>query len=299
MPLIQTLDSMSHPEPEHQDGSPAKDPKSSPPFWPPVTFGRTARFALIPYRVLAAWQAIAAASAALLLLFMFEKNLSPAWEAVVEEWPDSMSWKNGKLEWEGEANRELFGTRFFAFRLGFEKSEGTADWRIGFGMTRWQVCSLFGCADFRYPAAASERSLNRIEVLAWWHAWKSWIAAALCAGAICLLFLSWGVLGLMYGTLVWFASIFSDRIITLTGAWKMAQAALVPAAFLQAAFLAAYCFGFTDLLVLLFGSVLHLALGIVYLIGAARRVPMRPSPLKENPFTAAAPGSPKNPFTTQ
>jgi hypothetical protein len=150
---------------------------------------------------------------------------------------------------------------------------------------------LAGCWRFSYPKGWTI-PLNRLKLDAWWGAWRPVIAVGIGLSVVAGLWLSWTLMAWVYAVVVRLVAFFWHRQLSLSGAWRLAMAALMPGALWMSAAISLYGLRQMDLTGWLFAFGLHFVIGWIYLLGAPLRLPHRHSPgiLPVNPF--AAPSQP-------
>jgi hypothetical protein len=158
---------------------------------------------------------------------------------------------------------------------------------VVFRHRHFEVCSLFGCADFAYPTR--EAPFSRLELEAKWGAWEPvLLGIAATATALGLLF-AWWLLATCYFLFVWTLAFFVDRQLTLGGSWRLCGAALLPGAFLLTAGIVGYGTGLLDLIRLLIVSILHVLVPLVLIIFATLARPDVTANFRVNPFGQTPP----------
>ncbi|MGH7940843.1 MAG: hypothetical protein ACREFR_07235, partial [Limisphaerales bacterium] len=129
---------------------------ASKPFIPePFTPRGIAAFARAGFGRLVAAQFILAFIAAGAVAYFFHGACFPAVQAALDNLPLRGQIKSGRLDW-ASGPRMLADGRFFAFDVDPHHSgqwrSATADFQIEFGHETVRIESLFGYADFSYPA---------------------------------------------------------------------------------------------------------------------------------------------------
>lgn len=175
----------------------------------------------------------------------------------------------------------------------------TADVRVCFLREQMEICSLFGCRAFPYPAAWTIE-FNRPELEPWWGAWQPFLIGGVSALAVAALFLTWFLLALLYCPGAYLLAFYADRDLTWAGAWRLAAASLLPGAVLMTLALLLYGSGMIRLLHLGVLLVVHLLVGWIYVLISPWALPRRSAApgRKQNPFAAASlpPRAAANPF---
>jgi hypothetical protein len=187
-------------------------------------------------------------------------------------------------------------------------ARSTAQVQVEFGQTDVRFYSLLGCLAVPYSHSYSI-PFNDLELKPWWGAWTPVFLLAVAAGVWLGVMGSWTILATLYCLPVWLAGLYLNRQLSLSGSWRLAGAALLPAAVVMTLAIASYALAYLDLVRLIAAGLFHLALGWAYLLlgvaacpkiesEAARTTnPFRSDPEKsaENPASVAS-SADQNPF---
>jgi len=168
----------------------------------------------------------------------------------------------------------------------------SADIRVEFRKSDWEVCSLFGCIIGQYPKDYLVQ-FNRPELEPWWGAWEPIILSLVFIIVIASLILSWAVLATLYFGFVRLFAFFKDRELTWGGSWRLAAAALMPGAVWLSAGVFLYGLGVLDLIRFLLVAIFHVVIGWIYLALGALKLPPLSSTARPaaNPFTVPPKGT--------
>ncbi len=169
-----------------------------------------------------------------------------------------------------------------------------ADFQIECQKTIGRACSvlrsLLGCVEFDYPRD-HKISLARSHLEPWWGARQPLIWALTFVVGVVYMFISWGALAIVWTFVAKIVTWFLDRRLSWFGTWKVCSIALMPGALLLALAVRLYHWQVIDLFGLSFFYFGHLALGLVYVIGAPFKCPKlvaedakMPPPKNSNPF---------------
>lgn len=244
------------------------------PAWGPWTFKGVARFAHAPLRRLLALEAVVAVIVAACVTLFVVAAWLPALDQAADALPDSAVITRGRLEWPGVLPQPLTESRFLGIVVvGPGGGVGqTADVQIELAPARWRVRSLLGYLEFPYPEGWRVE-LARKEAGPWWGARRPFAAVTACAGALVLMPLSWALLGLLYAPVAKLLALAGGRELSVSGAWKLASAALMPGALMLGAVIVLYGFQRLPLAAVMAGWAAHLIVGWIYLLVAPFRLP--------------------------
>jgi hypothetical protein len=266
--------------------------------WQPFTPRGVAAFALAPLGRLLLVQLVVAAFTAALLVWLVASNWLPVAREAIAGLPPGAAVRDGLLRWTTNTPVRLAENRFLALvvdardtgRLG-----RVADLEVALHDTHFTVASLFGYAQFRYPAAGWVLSLDSAEVVPWWGAWELPLLAMLGAGAMLGLMAIWFVLATVYCLGAWALGLLANRKLGVRASWKLGGAALMPGALVLDLGLFSYGALGMDLIRLGLFFLLHLVAGWVYLGLSPYFLPRaaEADAVSGNPF--APPGQPENP----
>lgn len=239
--------------------------------------------------------------------------LSTRWFPTVTQAISQLPWEGeiraGQLAWTGDSPQKLAESPFLALIVDVDHrgdARSPAQLQVEFGRSDFDIISLFGIRQERYPRDWSV-AFNQAELKPWWGAWQPPVLAMAAGGVIAGLMLVWSVLALPYGFCVWLLALFTERELSLAGAWRLAGAALLPGALALVGAIVLYGFGVIEIIGLLVAFGLHFLLGWVWLLLGALATPKLTKASLGNPFQpapcpagVAATGEPKraseNPF---
>lgn len=265
----------------------ASGEKSSP-AWQPVTPKGVAAFAKATFGRLLLVQVAVALLAAGSVVWFIRADWFPVVTQGLSHVPEQGEVRGRRLDWGGTSPTTLAENRYLALVVDLKHEGGArspAHVQLEFGQTDVRIISLFGFLERRYPTHWRVAA-NHLELQAWWGAWKPALLAIAGLGTIASLMASWAVLATIYGLVAWLIGFFADRELSFGGSWRLAGAALMPAAFLMTGALVAYGLGIFDLLGLLIVAGAHVVVGWIYVGASPWFVPRRidTPPLKANPF---------------
>jgi len=256
--------------------------------WEPLTPRGVAAFARARLSRLLLVQFVIASLAAAVVVWFLSAGCFPTVRAAIRNLPATGAIRSGRLDWPDNSPRLLAGGRFLAFIIDPNHSgqiQSPADLQIEFGRETVRVSSLFGYAEWNYPADWL-MAFNRTELEPLWGAWEpEWLGIMVLA-VVAGLMLSWTVLATVYFLPAWLVGYLANRRLNFRGSWKLTGAALMPGAVLFTAAIALYGFGLLDLIQFCFLFGAHAVLGWIYLLVSQLFLPRVDSQLsKGNPFS--------------
>lgn len=257
--------------------------------WEPVTPRGVAAFAYASTGRLFLLQFLVALGVALTVVWFMAVAWFPTVRMAIQHLPDEGEIRGGQLRWRGGEPRLLAEGNFLAFSVDLEHSgeiRSPAHIEIELGRTSLYFRSLLGYSEVRYPPDWIVAA-NREKLGPWWGAWEPAILAMTALGVIVWLLVTWFVLATVYALPLWLFIFFVNRDLGLGQCWRLAGAALLPAALLMLLGIVLYGSGVVDVVGLAFIAVGHLILGWIYLFVV---------PLFLRPVTT---GKLKNPFTAR
>jgi len=264
--------------------------------WQPFTPRGIAAFAHARFGRLFLLQIIFALLAAAGVVWFLRGVWCPPIREAIGNLPASGAIRSGQLEIGTLATERFVTNRFLTFALDPDSSRRhsyAADVFVIFRQTHFEVCSLFGCADFWYPARNAP--FNRLELEAKWGAWEPvLLGMAATVTALGLLF-AWWMLATIYFLFVWTLAFFLDRQLTLGGSWRLCGAALLTGALLLTLGIVAYGLGAADLVRLLIIAILHVILPWALILFATSALPHVTVRRGVNPFGQPPPKSVERP----
>lgn len=279
---------MSEPTPAT---APAPVPEAPRPrvAWQPFTPKGIAAFAVAKFPRLFLLQVIVALIAAGAVVWFLRGVWFPAVRESIRNLPTSGAVRAGQLDLGDFAVERLVTNRFLTFALDLQTERRhtfSADVFVVLRRAHFEVCSLFGCADFNYPTR--DAPFNRLELEAQWGAWEPvLLGIAAVATGLALIF-TWWLLAALYFLIAWTLAFFCDRELTPGGSWRLCGAALLPGALLLTAGVVGYAFGAVDLIRLLIIAIVHVVLPCVMIIFGVLALPRVTGKFLGNPFATGA-----------
>jgi len=258
------------------------------PAWCPLTPRGVAIFSRASFARVFLVQFVVALLAAGVTVWVLNATWFPTISAAVDHLPQQGQIASGRLVWSADSPQLLAESRFLAIGVDLDhaaQARSPAHLQVEFGQTDIRFYSLFGCRSMAYPKAYAI-GFNYQDLKPWWGAWAP-ILLALTAGATAVgLLLSWTLLATLYCLVVWLLGLYLNRELTLCGSWRLAGAALIPAALVMIVALVLYGLGQLDVVRLSAAFVLHFVIGWVYVVLGAIAAPGIGSlaDKKTNPF---------------
>jgi hypothetical protein len=260
-------------------------------FSEPLTPRGVAAFAGASFRRLVVTQFVLAFIAAVAVAHFFHSACFPAVQAAIDNLPLTGQIQSGRLAWTA-GPQMLADGRFLAFDVDPDHSAQlrsvTADIQIEFGHDTVRVMSIFGFADFSYPAGETV-PFNQPQLDPLWKAWRAEILFLIAAAAIIIFPVIWWILAVIYFLPVWLMGYLANRELNLKGSLKLSGAAILPGALLMTAAIILYTLGVLNLIAFLFVFAAHFVLHWLYLFSAQFFLP-------RGAVATATPG--ENPFKT-
>jgi hypothetical protein len=285
-------------EPTPASAPAASDGPRRPRAWQPFTARGIGAFANARFGRLFLLQAIFALLAAAAVVWFLRAVWCPPIREAIRNLPSAGAIHAGQLEISPSATERFVTNRFLTFAIDPDSSRRhsyAADVFVIFRQRHLEVCSLFGCADFWYPAR--DTPFNRLELEAKWGAWEPVLLGIAAAVTALGLLFAWWILATIYFLFVWTLAFFLDRQLTVGGSWRLCGAALLPGALLLTAGIVAYGAGALDLIRLVIIAILHVIVpwGLIFFATSALP-PVTARPV--NPFgdtSAKSPGQASSP----
>ncbi|MBP9903637.1 MAG: hypothetical protein KBH45_19445 [Verrucomicrobia bacterium] len=240
---------------------------SQPTAWEPLTPLGVAAFARAPLRRLLLVQCIVALVVGVTVAWLLRDAYFPTIGAAIAQLPAAGEIRSGKMDWRGESPRLLAEGTFLAFTVDLEHAgeiRSPAQIQIEFGKTNLLLHSLLGYTEVGYPKGWII-AVNRTELSPLWGAWRPWLLVGSVGGVAVYLLASWWVLATIYCGPVWLIGFFANRDLGWRASWRLANAALLPGAFVMILGLSFYDLGALDLVRLAFVFVAHLVVGWIYI----------------------------------
>ena len=266
--------------------------------WQPFTLGGAAAFAYAGFgRLFLVCTFIALLCTASIVHFVHAAWL-PVWQEAIPRLPAGAIIRDGYLYWPGPSGK-LAGNSFLALAAN-PHSEALprepADLQAELTSAGVRIRSSLGYTPIPYPHGWLA-SLSPDEVGPYWGAWKPAFLLSLSLLSLLFLGLSWTALATLYAPLARLIAFYSDRDLTLAGAWRLACASLMPGALLLSFGLLLYTFREISPFFLGFIFGMHLLLGFGYALLAPFCLRPAPDTPSRNPFGRSTPPAHKaNPF---
>lgn len=303
---------------------PPPDAKSAPPpsslsaaeGWQPLTPSGVAAYAKSPLRRVVILQFISAAAIALVAGWFCSSSILPTIRQALDNLSEEGRIRLGELKLiQPPASRThpLAANHWLALDVEATSNPSRNPARaleiLAAGNGIYLLSSL-GSTRIPYPVHW-DIPLNRIELLATWQAWEPLLYASLLLAVFSGMLASWWILATFLCLLPRILAYFSDRDLTLAGAWKLSAAALIPGALLMTVGWIALEVDSIDLVKLALLFVVHLLVSPVYALLATCHLtaasalrspspnPFDPKPAVEPPTESSQPvptRKPANPF---
>lgn len=259
--------------------------------WHPLTFGSVAAFGFATFSRLLAVAFVVSLLLAASVVFCFYLAWEPALRQAIAHLPDDGAIRNGQLEWHGPSPARLAEGNFLAIVVDLSHTGElghASDLQWEFGEKEIRVRSLLGYVGIAYPMRL-QIQFNRRELEPWWGAWHPTVAAGIGTTVLFGLLIGWCVLGAFFALPAQLIAFYANRQLTLFGAWRLGVASLFPGALLMCAAIFAYGFQQLNLIQLIAAWVLHVILGLLYLL-------VSPFCLIREPGSSVASSKSRNPF---
>ena len=253
----------------------------------PLTPRGVAAFARASFERLLVVQSVSAVIATAVIVWIVSAGVFPTVEIAINSLPDQGGIRSGKLDWRGKSPVMLAEGAILALSVNLDHDgslRSPADFQIEFGRDTIRVFSLFGAAEFPYPAESFGAS--RREVRPAWGAWSPNFLALAAIGIFFGLLALWSVLASLYLWPLWIISYFFDRGLSLGACWKLAGAVLMPGALWMSFSILLYGLGIFDIVKLCFAAGMHIVIGWIYLFISPVFLMRVPPPVGSNPFAA-------------
>ena len=273
--------------------------------WHPMSFAGVAAFAVAPISRLLIVTALFLCLFGTTVVWLFVQAYLPVLEGAMASLPSEGAIRYGFLEWSGPSEAVLDGGAFLEIAVDLEAGrsfQSTADLSLLLARSSYRIGSLFGATELPYPVGY-KIELSRVEVMAWWGAWKP---VALLGGAVVAsmaLLVAWSAMALIYAPAIRMVAFVAGRQVTLLGCWKLCLAAFLPGTLLCVSAIVLYGLNRIPMLGLMGALAAYWIAHCVYLGLAVLRLPAVAAARRSgNPF--ALPGSTpdssrnrKNPFS--
>lgn len=260
------------------DDSPPPAVSTFPRPWQPLTPRGAAAFARASLNRVCGFQVAVAALLAVSLIWFLHVAVFPVVRQGIQQLPEEGVIGMGELHLAPETPVVVSENEWLALRVDLEAPGDQAlvrDLELRFGPNALRACTGLGCVTFIYPPDWVV-PFNKLELAPWWDAWQSMMAATAAFGLFSSLLLVWWVLATLYAPLPRVLAYFSDRELTLDGAWRMAAASLLAGAVFMGLGILALGMGWIHLTKLLLFFLVHLVIPIVYIVVGTSVLPPRP-----------------------
>jgi len=235
--------------------------------WEPITPRGVATFARASYGRLWVVQFIVALLVAASVVWVLNGGVFPTVREAIRQLPNAGDIRNAKLDWRGTSPVMLAEGSIVAFTVDLDHSgdvRSPAHFQVEFGKEEVTVHSLFGYLERRYPTGWL-MAFNRPELEPKWGAWEVPILGIVMLVTLVWLFFAWSVLATLYAVPVWLIAFFANRDLKFAECWRLAGAALMPAALVMVVSISLYGLGALDLVALAFVGGGHVVVGWIYL----------------------------------
>lgn len=276
------------PEPPPAQVVPPPPPRAWQPFTPRgiAAFSRATSGRLFAFQVF-----VALLAGASVVWFLFSVWF-PVTSESIRNFSGAGAIRHGQLDLPGYPAQRLVTNGFLTLVVDVQSERGHAyssDVLVVLRRSRAEICSVFGCADLRYPVR--EAPFTRLELEAEWGAWQPFLLGiAGIATAFALLFF-WWILATIYFLPARLHAFFADRELTLGGSWRLCSSALLPGTILLLVAIVGYRFDVVELIPLLLIAALHVMVPWLLTPFAVLALP-RLTPQQSNPFAHSAPENP-------
>ena len=246
-----------------------------PAAWQPITFGGVAAFAAASMGRLFLVASLVACLVAGAVVRALYVTWLPALSTAINHLPAQAEISDGKLAWPATASVDLVDDSFLAILVRPQTAgQGgqTADVQFEFGATHLVVSSFLGVVSVPYPRNYVI-ALSRTELTPLWGAWRPHLVAALFFGTAAAFLLVWFLLGLLLAPFVRGYTLMLPCDLGIRGCWRLAVAALLPAALVLASAVTLYGMGRLSAGELLLFAGLHFLVALGYLLVAPLKVP--------------------------
>lgn len=224
------------------------------------------------------------------VIWFLNRDWFPVVSDAISRMPSEGAIRNGWLDWEGDSPNVLSENHFLAMAVDLRhegQARSPAHLAVEFGQRDIKIFSLFGYIGLRYPQEQA-LAFNRDDLTPWWGAWSPAILAIAAGLVLVGLMVSWAVLATLYCLPVWLVALYTNRDLSLRGSWRVAGAALMPGALCFTLILVAYGFEELDMVHLIAGFALHLAVSWIYVLVSPWYCPRyKVQGSRANPFVAA------------
>jgi hypothetical protein len=269
----------------------------------PTTFAGVAAIAARSPWSLLAWQLLVAALTSAVLVWGIHHTWEPAVRHAALALPNEAEVSDGVLRWHGADPLLLHQGSHLSIVVdsaGRRESGLASDVTLSIEQRGFAFNSLFGWLEFQYPQVRVPLGRNELSALL-----TAWIGPALLTVGVSLmmaLLLAWSAMATLYSLVLGALAPLLRRRISLSAAWRLAAASLLPGALLMSAAVALYAtrhLGWIGLLLALPG---HLVVGWIYCSGGFLQVAAPRSAGDGNPFGTPPPAEPSrgdrstNPF---
>jgi hypothetical protein len=265
------------------------EPQSPPAAWQPFTPLGIASFAKTTFGRLLTLLAFVALLTAGTVVWFLKTAWFPTIRAAIHELPNEGQISHQELKTPRATTDPLAEHRFLGFVVLVSQTDSadlSSHIAVKFRKSTFELCSIFGCARFRYPPDWNVE-FSRVALEARWGAWEPVVTAIAAIATFFGLLLLWIVLGFVYSFTPWLIALIKKRDLTWAGSWRMCCAALMPGALLFVLGIWIYGLGMLHVLQFLIVAVAQFVAGWVCIGFGLGVLPPRPprKPRKANPFT--------------
>jgi hypothetical protein len=266
----------------------SNDFAAPPRAWEPLTPRGVAAFARAPFWRLLLAQVVVALLAAAAIVWFLKEDWFPVARAAIQHLPAQGEIRGGRLDWPEEAPVKLAGNQFLELTVDpahLGRLVREAQLRLEFGRAGLRLQTLLGEAEIPYPGGW-RFAFNQTEVQPWWGAWEPALLAGAAVATFVGLLVSWTLLATLYCALVKFITLFENRDLTWGQSWRLAGAALIPAALFLIFGILFYGLVAIPLIQLAVIWCLHVVIGWIYLFLSPLFLPRTAAVVvaKGNPF---------------
>jgi hypothetical protein len=224
---------------------------------------------------------------ALTMIWFAHTAWFPTVRQAIQHLPDAGEIRGGQLHWPGSSPRVLAEGTFIAFSVDLDhngEARAPAHVEVEFGRDSFLFRSLLGYVELPYPRGWV-LVFNREELGPWWGAWSPMLLVMAVLILIVWFLVLWNLLAALYAPPLWLLAFFVNRDLKWRECWRLAGAALMPAALLMTLGILMYGLGVVDLLGLASIFIGHLVVVWIYLFLAPLFLPLRGGAVgTQNPF---------------
>jgi hypothetical protein len=278
-----------NPQPAPEPNQSTASASTLPSAWQPFTFRGVAAFAFASYQRLFWFQVFFAVLCSGTIVWALHYAWSPVIRSAVRSLPVEAPVRIEQLVYPPSAPPVLAESRHLAVLLNPLAGASASDVRFEFRPHALRVCSLLGCLVLPYPKNQAIY-FTRQEAAPWWDAWEPNLLGIIAIVSGLGFLALWSLLATIFCLPIRLYAYFTDRQLTLGGAWRLSAAAFLPGSIALITATILYAIGTADLIRFLIGVPGHFVIGIAYLAIVPRKLGFIPTvpPPTVNPFTATA-----------